>query len=408
MSVRKRTWTTKGIEHTGWQVDYLDQNGVRRRKLFSKAVGGKTARDQARDFDKRAGAEVLDGTHVPDSETITIAEAGKLWLKSGAAANLERSTLDQRDQHLRLHIGPLAGTTKLNKITTPWVRSFQDDLRESGRSTAMIKRITVSLGSILADAQGRGLVVRNAVHEMSRARSGSKAQEKRSKAKLQVGIDLPSNDEVRAILAATTGRYRAAIVTLLFTGLRSSELRALFWEDVDLKKALVTVRRRVDRYGEIGMPKSEAGQRTIPLLPMVVNVLREWKLACPKSELGLVFPTSAGTVEPHQNLLQRGWMPTLLAAGVSAPNGKVDEKGEPILVAKYSGLHAARHWFASWCANRKEEGGLELSPKQLQTRMGHSSIQVTYDTYASLFPIVDEAAAMEAAQSALLGRTSGT
>ena len=37
------------------------------------------------------------------------------------------------------------------------------------------------------------------------------------------------------------------------------------------------------------MPKSESGERTVPLPPLVLNTLREWKLACPKSELGLGF-----------------------------------------------------------------------------------------------------------------------
>jgi hypothetical protein len=39
----------------------------------------------------------------------------------------------------------------------------------------------------------------------------------------------------------------------------------------------------------MGPPKSDAGKRDVPLVPMVVNTLREWKLACPKGDLGLVF-----------------------------------------------------------------------------------------------------------------------
>jgi hypothetical protein len=34
--------------------------------------------------------------------------------------------------------------------------------------------------------------------------------------------------------------------------------------------------------------------------PLVVNALREWKLACPKGELGLVFPNGAGNVESRR------------------------------------------------------------------------------------------------------------
>ncbi|MDW9699242.1 tyrosine-type recombinase/integrase [Sinorhizobium meliloti] len=395
MSVRKREWVTlKGVQKSAWVVDYTDTVGKRRLKTFAK-------KKEADAFAATASVEVREGVHVADSATITIEEAGKLWLKSGDAAGLERTTMDQRRQHLNLHIVPLAGVVKLTKVTAPWLRSFQDDLREKGRSAAMVKRITVSLGSILADAQGRGLVVRNAVHELSKARSGTRASEKRAKAKLRVGRDIPTNAEIRAVLDAATGRYRPLLVTMIFTGIRASEARGLRWEDVDLKQAILHVRQRADRYGDVGMPKSEAGQRTVPLPPIAVNTLKEWKLACPKSESGLVFPNTAGNIENHQNMLKRGLWPVEIAAGVATTTDELDKEGKPILAAKYSGFHALRHWYASWCINRKVDGGLELTAKAVQARMGHSSIQVTFDTYGHLFPSVDEGAEMAAAERAL-------
>lgn len=394
MAIRKRTWTTaKGEEKSAWIVDYSDANGTRRQKTFAK-------KKDADQFAATAKVEVRDGVHVADSATISVKEAGDLWLKSCDSAGLERATTDQYRQHLTLHIEPFIGAAKLSKITVPAVRAFQEELRENGRSPAMIKRVTVSLGSILSDAQERGLVVRNAVHEMSKRRKGGATVEKRQKAKLRYGVDIPTMQEVRAILGAATGRYRPFIVTAIFTGMRASELRGLTWADVDLDKGHVHVRQRADKYHVIGMPKSDAGQRTIPLTPMVVNTLREWKMACPKGDLGLVFPNGEGNVEWHQNIIKRGLWPTLIAAGVS-----VDEKGadgEPVAKARYTGLHALRHWFASWCINSKADGGLELSPKAVQARMGHSSIQITFDTYGHLFPAVDEAQALADAESRLL------
>lgn len=404
MTVRKRTWAgPDDKERTGWQVDYLDQNGVRRRKLFSKTVKGKTARDQARDFDKKTGGEVLDGTHVPDTETVTVEHAGKNWLKSGAAAGLERTTIDQRKQHLNLHIVPFIGADKLNKITVPSVRAFQDKLAVDGRSPAMVKRVTVSLGSIFADAQLRGQAIRNPVHEMSRAKSSRVKVEKRQQKRLEIGVDIPTTDEVRAIITAAQGRWRPLFIVAVFTGLRASELRGLRWNDVDLVKAMLHVRQRADRYHDIGMPKTDAGQRSVPLLPMVVNALKEWSLACPKGDLGLVFPTGAGKVEGHSNIVNRGFLPTQVAAGVSVPTGKLNEDGTPEMAAKYNGLHALRHWFASWCINRRADGGLELTPKAVQQRMGHSNIAVTLDTYSHLFPVADESQALADAQRAIFG-----
>lgn len=395
MSVRKREWTTpKGEAKSAWVVDYVDTAGKRRLKTFK-------LKKQADQFAATATVEVREGTHVADSATVTVDEAGKFWLKSGDAAGLERTSMDQRRQHLNLHIVPFVGSVKLSKISAPWVRTFQDTLRENGRSQAMIKRVTVSLGSILADAQARGLVVRNAVHELSKARSGTKASEKRAKAKLRVGVDIPTNAEIKAILDAATGRYRPLLITMVFTGIRSSEARGLRWEDVDLQGKIMHIRQRADRYGKVGMPKSEAGQRTVPLPPMVVNTLREWQLACPHSDLGLVFPNQAGNIDFHQNMLHRGLWTTEVAAGMTVDTGKKDEEGNPILEPKYTGFHALRHWYASWCINRKADGGLELTAKAVQSRMGHSSIQVTFDTYGHLFPSADEGEEMAAAERAL-------
>ena len=49
--------------------------------------------------------------------------------------------------------------------------------------------------------------------------------------------------------------------------------------------------------------------------------------------------------------------------------------------AKYPGLHSLRHFYASWCINRRVDGGLELPLKLVQSRLGHASIQMTADRY---------------------------
>src|SRR5262245_21872905 len=72
------------------------------------------------------------------------------------------------------------------------------------------------------------------------------------------------------------------------------------------------VRQRANLWGEIGAPKSAAGAREIPMAPLVVNVLREWRLKCPRDgagRLGLTFPNGVGRVESHANILNRGWYP---------------------------------------------------------------------------------------------------
>jgi integrase len=273
------------------------------------------------------------------------------------------------------------------------VRAFEDRLRADHRSPAMVRKVRASLGSIVADAQERGLVAQNVVHSLrSRRRRGKERQaDRRQKGRLKVGVDIPTPDEIRAIITHLGGRWRPLLLTAIFTGLRASELRGLRWVDVDLKRNELHVRQRADRFRQIGRPKSEAGERTIPLLPMLVNALREWKLACPKSKLGLAFPNKHGRVETYYKITA-GWGLAQIAAGVTKA-GK----------AKYTGLHALRHFYASWCINRRADGGLELPLKLVQSHLGHASIQMTADRYGHLFPRGDDRAELAAAEKAFLG-----
>jgi integrase len=166
--------------------------------------------------------------------------------------------------------------------------------------------------------------------------------------------------------------------------------------------------QRAGRYNAIGKPKSVAGERVIPLPPMLVSTLRKWRLACPNSELGLVFPATDGSVESYINITRQVMIPTLLAASITSPvldqHGRPakDDDGKPIVTAKY-GWHSLRHFYASWGINRRVDGGLELPLKVVQARLGHSSIQMTADTYGHLFPRGDDGAELAAAEKAFLG-----
>ena len=101
-----------------------------------------------------------------------------------------------------------------------------------------------------------------------------------------VGVDIPTVDEIRRIIAAARGHWRPILLTAIFTGLRASELRGLRWEDVDFARGELHVRQRADRYNQIGAPKSKAARRTVPITPMLANTLREWKLRCPPGPRG--------------------------------------------------------------------------------------------------------------------------
>jgi len=303
---------------------------------------------------------------------------------------LERTTLDSYRQHASLHIIPILGAMKLSALTTAAIRDLEDKLRAKKVSPVMTRRVLTSLGSMLADAQERGLVAQNVVRNLRSGRRGKDT--KRQNGKLKVGVDIPTREEIKALVEHLEGRWRPLLLCAIFTGLRASELRGLTWSDVDLKRGELHVRQRADRYRAIGKPKSHAGERTVPLSPLVVNTLREWKAKCPKGALGLVLPNGSGNVEDHSNILGRGFFPSQIAAGIT------DAKGN----AKYTGLHALRHFYASWCINRRADGGLELPLKNVQERLGHSTIVLTADRYGHLFPRADDSAELAAAEKRLL------
>jgi integrase len=380
MSVRKRTWTTQsGEQKEAWLVDYVDQTGQRRFETFNRKKDADERHDKVR-------GDVREGVHTPKSSSKTVAEAAEDWIKYVELEKRERSTIEHYRNHINNHIFPRIGREKLAKLTAPRVEKFRDGLVEE-LSRAQAKKILTSFKMLLRDAVRRGNVAQNVALGVKITTS------KRDKKKLKVGVDIPAPDEIRAIVGAATGRIRPLLITAIFTGMRSSELRGAHWSDVDLKTGAIHVCRRVDRYGQTGKPKSDAGTRTIPLTPLVINTLKEWKLQCPKGDL--VFPNTEGKVWDHADIVTRFLERTVIKAGV------VNAKGE----AKYTGLHAFRHFYASWLINRKADGGLELPIKTVQQRLGHSSIVMTSDVYGHLFPTTDDGKEMAEAERILLRAT---
>jgi integrase len=291
-----------------------------------------------------------------------------------------------------LHILPFIGEVKLSQLSVGAVKEWQDKLRDQGRSDDMVRRVTLSLGAMLAEAQERGHVAQNAVRSLRRHKKKRSTQdERRTNGKLSVGVHIPKMAEIDAILSAAAGtRWRPLLLVAIRCGLRASELRGLLWENIDFTKGELHVTQRADRYCKIGQPKSRAGERVVPIPPTTLNALREWKVACPRKDgkLLYVFPNGVGNVELLNNIANRGIKPLWVKAGV------VDAEGK----ARYPGLHCLRHFYASWCGARKVDKGLEWPLKVVSERMGHSSIALTADRYSHLFPRGDDSAELAAAE----------
>lgn len=386
MPIRRREWINpKGETKIKWMVDYRDSLGHRRFKNFDR-------KKDAEAWLVSAAWQSQQGTHTADSQSITVAQAADLWIAKAKADDRERSTLKQYQELASLHIVPLIGHHKLSRLTRPMVEIYRDELSAT-RSKAMTQKAVRALSSLLSEAQRRGLVAQNVARGVKVERKG------RDKGK----IEIPSRDELRALLNAADAKQKPFIMTAIMTGLRSSELRGLRWQDIDFDAALISVNQRADQWGVIGPPKSHAGYRTIPVPAALIAILKEWKLASRPNALDLAFPSAAGTPLLHQNMIRRLFNPLQVKAGLARPHldskgvQKVDEDGQPMMTGKY-GLHALRHAAASgWIAQK-------IDLKRLQSWIGHSSIQITLDTYGHLIEDKEQDAAIaEAAQSYLTG-----
>lgn len=97
------------------------------------------------------------------------------------------------------------------------------------------------------------------------------------------------------------------------------------------------------------------------------QVCEEWRLACPHSELNLVFPNSNGNYQSADNFAKRRFLPALNRAGIDKIR-----------------FHDLRHTYASLLL----ANGAPM--KYVQHQLGHSSITMTMDLYTHLLPEVND------------------
>jgi integrase len=361
-TIRKRSWTTaSGEQREAWVADYFDRDGRRRLKTFSKKGEARAWLDQTK-------VAVNAGEHVADRASVTIAQAAESWLNTcrhgrpdDESGGLEASTVREYERHVRYITDPQLGIgqVRLNQLSKASVEDFLKRLREVGRSGSMARKVRTSLSSLIGHAQERGQVGRNVLRDERRRRRGQRERKE---------LVIPTKLELRSMLGADGPLwFQAFLAVAIYGGLRASESRGLPWANVDLDAGIIRIRQRANFAGRIGPPKSKAGNRDVSMTPSVRRLLQELYLAQGRPADGLVFASEAGTAMNHSNIVQRFYNPMQDRLGISP---------------RY-GLHALRHAAARLFI---EQG---WTPKKVQTVMGHSGIQVTYDVYGGLFPAPD-------------------
>lgn len=183
-------------------------------------------------------------------------------------------------------------------------------------------------------------------------------------------IEILTLDEQKAYMRVLdTNKNGTLFLTALLTGMRIGELLALKWDNVDLNNVTITVcqtLRRVRVYDDNGdseskivtkEPKTEKGNRTIPIPKTLVLALKKYQLASYNSNDNLVFCTKTG--KPFQyNYAWYVHKALCRRAGI-----------------RETSIHALRHTFAS----RSIEAGVDV--KTVSDLLGHANTQITWNTY---------------------------
>lgn len=366
VSIRKRQWTSpQGKKQTGWVVDFRDGFGRRKAKQFRSQA-------EARKWVERSDLR--------SPETVscrkTVADASQAWVERGEAEQLERSTLDQYRHVLNNHVRPYLGHVPLDQLTREQIVAFRKQLAEA-KTPETARRAVHTLKMVLNYAVDSDWVARNVAWKLKSAPSA-----RHRIAARKTNLRIPSLSDLREALKAcdrrTQGgpprmrqRTRVMLLVLIETAMRPSEARGLAWSHVRLHKREIEIAQRADRWGVIGPCKTVNGFRVVPISPRLASELQAWREACPASDRDLVFPTTRGKPLAHRNL-GREWSKIQLAAGLTRCRSQLG--GMQRLAPRYQ-LYDIRHFRASWWIYER------IDLKSLTTRLGHSSIQVTFDIY---------------------------
>jgi integrase len=175
--------------------------------------------------------------------------------------------------------------------------------------------------------------------------------------------DVLTPDEFQRLVRNLSVRDRAMVLLIGSTGLRRSEMIALTWSDLNLPSMEVNVLRSCVR-NRIGKTKTESSCRPVPLHPVVLGALLEWRKRSPYgSELDFLFPSiwhkGKKPLSPD-SILEKSIRPALAKEGI---------------VGKRIGWHSFRHSLAT---NLRSLG---VDIKVAQELLRHSSSRTTLDIY---------------------------
>jgi integrase len=355
-------------------IDFYDQHGQRRWKTLPENTTKKKARKELAEIEK----QIERKTFIPINEVPLFSKVAADWLEHKEQF-VRKNTLDTYRIHVEKHFAEL-DPLKVNQISIARVEKFIAAQSKLMHINTLRKNLMI-LGQIFAYAIRHKYVDYNPVRDAEKPREvGQEGERDHEK------IKILTPEQITSLLDAETDQeYRMIrmIFTLaVFSGARQGEILGLRWMDMDWINKQVHIDRTFNN-GTLYNTKTKTSSRRIDLGPMVLTELKKWKLVCPKSELGLMFPDSKGGHIEHHNLVNRHFHPAREKACLPRIR-----------------FHDLRHSYASLMI------GMGENLKYIQTQLGHSSPTVTLNVYAHLLKPTNPEAALRLEETIFGGHGS--
>jgi integrase len=279
--------------------------------------------------------------HAPGPRPPKLADFAEDWLAGEKVQGGRRGTglAPARYASLQWRLGHLLrffASARLDEITVMDVDRYrQTKLGEGTLSAESINKTVLTLGAIFELAIEYGLVGQNPTHGRRRRLPVSKPRRAWLDRADHIIALLDAAGELDREAQPRRGYRRALIATLVFAGLRISEALALRWGEIDLTRGTL----RVDQ------AKTDAGVRTINLLPVLRDELREHKARGEYTTNQLVFATSTGRAVTATNVRKRILQPAIARASKTLEQrdeNPLPEGITPTRAAPYVRLAAVR------------------------------------------------------------------
>jgi integrase len=324
-------------------------------------------REEARDWLAKAVHERATGVFVEPNK-ITLGEWLDRWLNTYKKPARRRTTYDNYETMVRVHIKPAIGHIPLLKLRASDLQELYNRKKEEGKSSSLIRRLSLIIGAALDQAVKEQLIYRN-----------PNGATELPPLKYKEATPLSVEEVYRFLEAAETDRLYAAYFLDLATGLRRGELLALRWQDVDLENGKVFVNRTVSRVTsdsgpaktklEYQEPKTDKSKASVPMPETALKELRAHRKRQNEERLffgtryhsnDLVFCTEDGRQLDPKNFFRR-YKRLLQKAGVPDVS-----------------FHTLRHTFATLLL----EAGEEM--KTVQEILRHAKLSTTADIYTKV------------------------